>query len=29
MHPDWAGILDFATRLPGAAERAIKRIQDV
>ena len=25
IHPDWVGLLDFETRLPGAVERAIAR----
>jgi hypothetical protein len=27
IRPDWVGILDFATRLPSAVERAIERVQ--
>ena len=27
IHPDWVGLLDFETRLPGAVERAIARAQ--
>lgn len=25
IHPDWVGLLDFETRLPGSVERAIER----
>jgi hypothetical protein len=27
IQPDWVGLLDFETRLPGAVERAIARAQ--